>query len=163
MLSIAEKVDVLKQVLFFHGMTPAQLEVVANACQEHHFASDTTIITQGETNETLHLIVSGRVGVEQAKNHNRAARIATLVPHDYFGETSLFDTVAHPTSVLALEDTTTLGLRRDVLAEMARREPELALELIQALGRQLGEAQSRIAELSRTRPREIHKLFDQLD
>jgi CRP-like cAMP-binding protein len=50
-----------------------------------------------------------------------------------------------------------------VLAEMARREPELALELIQALGRQLGEAQSRIAELSRTRPREIHKLFDQLD
>jgi hypothetical protein len=39
----------------------------------------------------------------------------------------------------------------------------VSLELITALSKRLGEANARIAELSRSRPRQLNKLFDQFD
>jgi CRP-like cAMP-binding protein len=165
MLSTAEKVHVLTQVPFFQGMTPEQLEILAESCETQQFEPEATIIAQGAHNESLHIIVSGRVAIEQHKQ-NRAkdsARVATLEPYCHFGEASLFHNQPHMTEVVALEATTTINLRREVLAQLARQEPELALQLIQVLGRELSEAQTRIAELSRARPRELHRLFDQLD
>jgi CRP-like cAMP-binding protein len=49
------------------------------------------------------------------------------------------------------------------LIALARQYPELSLELIQVLSQRLSESNNRIAELTRARPRELHRLFDQFD
>jgi hypothetical protein len=44
---------------------------------------------------------------------------------------------------------------------LARQHPGLSFELINVLSGRLRAASSRSADLTRTRPRELHKLFDQ--
>ena len=65
-------------------------------------------------------------------------------------------------AAIATQDTRTLRPRREPLIRLAGRHPDLSLELINVLGVRLREANDRIADLTRTHPRELHKLFDQL-
>jgi CRP/FNR family transcriptional regulator len=83
--------------------------------------------------------------------------------HSYFGETNFFDDSPHTTSAVAIQDTLTLRLRREPLIALARQNPEMSLALINVLSERLRESNDRIAELTRARPRQLNKLFDQYD
>jgi CRP-like cAMP-binding protein/ATP/ADP translocase/HEAT repeat protein len=162
-LSTIEKMIFLKEVPFFEGMTVDQLKVLASVCEELSFAADARIYAEGDPGDALYIVVSGRVAIEQERRRGSVARLETLVPRASFGEANLFDNSPHASAAVALEETLTLRLRREPLIALARRHPDLSLELIGVLSQRLREANSRIAELTRTRPREIHRLFDDLE
>ncbi|NJP06327.1 MAG: cyclic nucleotide-binding domain-containing protein [Chloroflexaceae bacterium] len=162
-LSTIERIIFLKGVPFFQGMTVEQLKVLANVCEEQFFPQDTGICQQGDPGGTLYVVVSGRVGIEQEKRAGAFARLATVEAHSYFGEANLFDDSPYAASAIALQDTLTLRLRREPLIELARQHPDLSLELIKVLSQRLREVNDRIAELTRTRPRQLHKLYDQFE
>lgn len=162
MLSTIEKIIFLKEVPFFQGMTIDQLRVLANVCEEEMFEEDATIYSKDDPGGVLYVVVNGRVGVEQEKRTG-SARLATIGAYSYFGEMNLFDNSPRTTSAVAIQDTLTLKLRREPLIALARQHPELSLELINVLSERLREANSRVAELTRSRPRELHKLFDKFD
>lgn len=162
MLSAVEKIIFLKEVPFFQNMTVDQLRILANVCEEKFFDADTRIYNEGDPGGVLYIIVSGRVGIEQEKYKSSFARLATLESHGYFGETDLFDDNHRTTSALAIRDTLTLRLRREPLIKLARQNPDLTLELINVLSVRLREANRRIAELTRTRPEKLNKLYDRL-
>jgi CRP/FNR family cyclic AMP-dependent transcriptional regulator len=103
------------------------------------------------------------VGIESEKRKGSFARIATVEAHSYFGEITLFDNGPRTESAIAIKDTLVLRLSREPLIALARQSPDVSLELITALSKRLGEANARIAELSRSRPRQLNKLFDQFD
>lgn len=163
MLATIERITFLKGVPFFQGMTIAQLRVLATVCEEHFYARDAPIFNPGDAGGTLYVIVSGRVAVEQERRKGSFARLATLEAHAYFGETSLFDNSDHDAATIAIQDTLTLQLRREPLIALTRQHPDLSLELINVLSQRLREANTRVAELTRTMPRQLHKLFDQYE
>jgi HEAT repeat protein len=163
LLSAVEKIIFLKEVPFFQGMTIDQLTIIANVCEEQIFDEDTRIYNEGDPGGTLYVVVSGRVGIEQEKRKGSFARLATIEAHSYFGEMNLFDNSPRSSSALALQDTLTLKISRDPLIALARQYPDLSLELINVLSQRLREANDRVADLTRTRPRELHKLFDKFD
>jgi HEAT repeat protein len=163
MLSAIEKIIFLKEVPFFQGMTIDQLKVLANVCEEIFFEKDTHIYDMGDPGGVLYVVVNGRVGIEQEKRVGSFARLADIGAHSYFGEMNLFDDSPRSTSAIAVKDTLTLRLRREPLIALARQHPDLSLELINVLSQRLRETSNRIADLTRTRPRELHKLFDQFD
>ena len=107
----------------------------------------------------LYVIVSGRVGIEQEKQKGQA-RLATLETQAYFGEMTLFENSPRSATAVALQDTLTLRLRREPLIALARQYPDLSLELIKVLSDRLRQANRRIAELTRSRPRELQKIYD---
>ena len=162
MLSAIEKIIFLKEVHFFQGMTVEQLRALANVCEEEFFPTQTRLFNQGDPGGTLYIVVSGRVGIEQEKRKGSFARLATVEAHSYLGETDFFDNNIRSHSAIAIQDTLTLRLRREPLIALARQHPDLALELINVLSTRLREANDRIAELTRTHPRELHRLYDQL-
>jgi CRP-like cAMP-binding protein/HEAT repeat protein len=164
MLSTIEKIIFLKQVPFFQGMTINQLEILANICEEELFVEDQWIFNQGDPGGALYVIVSGQVGIEQEqKRQGSYARLATLGAHTYFGEMTLFDGSPRAAAAVALQDTLMLRIRREPLIALARQYPDLSLELIHILSERLRQANTRIAELTRSRPRELQRLFDKLD
>ncbi len=163
MLSTIERIIFLKGVPFFQGMTVDQLKVLATVCEEQFFPSDTRIFSPGEPGGTLYMVISGKVGIEQEKRTGHFARLATMEAHAYFGEESLFDNIERSTAATAIQDTMILRLQREPLIALARQHPTLSLELISVLSQRLREANSRIADLTRSRPRELHKLFDQFE
>jgi CRP-like cAMP-binding protein len=163
-LSTIEKIIFLKEVPFFEGMTVDQLKVLAQVCEEEFFAEDTRIYSQGDQGGILYVVVSGRVGIErEGMRKGSFARVGTIEAHSYFGEMNLFDNSPRESSALAIQDTLTLRLRREPLIALARQYPELSLELINVLSQRLRETTGRIADLTRSRPSELHKLFDQFD
>lgn len=162
-LSAIEKIIFLKEVPFFSGMTVDQLKVLANVCEEEFFNEESRIYHEGDPGGVLYVVVSGRVGIEQEKRKGSFARLATLGPHTYFGEMNIFDNSLRSASAIALQDTLTLRLRREPLIALARQYPNLSLELINVLSARLRETSDQIADLTRTRPRELHKLFDQFE
>jgi CRP/FNR family cyclic AMP-dependent transcriptional regulator len=109
----------------------------------------------------LFVVVSGRVGIEQEKRPGSFARLATAEAHSCLGEADFFDNNSRGTSAIAVQDALTLRLRREPLIALAQRYPDLSLQLIDALTVRLREANDRIAELTRTHPLELHKLYDQ--
>jgi CRP-like cAMP-binding protein/HEAT repeat protein len=164
MFSVIEKIIFLKGVPFFQGMTINQLEVLANVCEEQFFAEDAPIFGQGDPGGVMYVVVSGKVGIErEAKRKGSTVRLATYGAHDYFGEMTVFDRSPRSAAAIALQDTLTLSLRREPLIALTRQYPDLSLELINVLSQRLREANEQISQLTRTRPREIHKLFDKLD
>jgi hypothetical protein len=163
LLSAIEKIIFLKEVPFFQGMTVDQLKVLAKVCEEQLFEEDAHIFNEGDPGGALYVVVSGRVGIEQEKRKGSFARLATIEAHSYFGEMNLFDNSSRSGTAIALQDTLTLRLRREPLIALARQHPDLSLELINVLSQRLREANDRVAELTRTRPRELHKLFDKFD
>lgn len=163
LLSAIEKIIFLKEVPFFQGMTIDQLKILANVCEEQLFEEDARIFNAGDPGGALYVVVSGRVGIEQERRKGSFARLATIEAHSYFGEMNLFDNSPRSDSAIALQDTLTLRLRREPLIALARQYPDLSLELINVLSQRLREANDRVAELTKTRPRELHKLFDKFD
>ncbi|MBN2391819.1 MAG: Crp/Fnr family transcriptional regulator, partial [Anaerolineae bacterium] len=153
----------LKEVPFFQGMTIDQLKILANVCEEEMYEEDTRIYNNDDPGGALYVVVNGRVGIEQEKRTGSFARLATMGAHSYFGETNFFDDSPHTTSAVAIQDTLTLRLRREPLIALARQNPEMSLALINVLSERLRESNDRIAELTRARPRQLNKLFDQYD
>lgn len=163
MLSPIEKIIFLKDVPFFQGMTVNQLRVLASVCEEEFFAKDAWIFKQGDLGGTLYMVVSGKVGIELEKRKGSFVRLATIEPHSYFGELSLFDQKPRSSGAIAVQDTLTLRLRREPLIALIRQHPDMSLELLTALSLRLREMNDRIAELSRTKTRELQKFFDAFD
>jgi hypothetical protein len=163
LLSTIEKIIFLKEVPFFQGMTIDQLKILANVCEEEFFEEDTRIFNEGDPGGALYVVVNGRVGIEQEKRKGSFVRLATLESHSYFGEVTLFDNSPRTAAAIAVQDTLTLRLRREPLIALARQHPDLSLELINVLSSRLREANTRISELARSRPRQLQKLFDQFD
>ncbi len=163
MLSTIERVIFLKQVPFFQGMTVDQLRVLANVCEERTYAPDNLIYSVGDPGGVLYVVVDGKVGIEHEKRGGSVARLATLGSNSYFGEMDLFDDHPRSTSAVAVEATDVLELRREPLVELSRQYPDMSLELIKVLSARLREANDRIVELTRSRPRELNRLYDKLD
>ncbi len=163
MLSTIERVIFLKQVPFFQGMTVDQLRVLANVCEERTYTPDSLIYHLGDPGGVLYVIVNGKVGIELEKRGGSVARLATMGANSYFGEMDLFDDHPRSTSAVAVEATHVLELRREPLVALSRQYPDMSLELIKVLSARLREANDRIVELTRSRPRELNRLYDKLD
>jgi CRP-like cAMP-binding protein len=55
------------------------------------------------------------------------------------------------------------GLEREPLLALARQYPDIFLELINILSQRLRLTTNQIAQHTRSQPRELHQLFDELD
>lgn len=163
MLSTIERIIFLKKVPFFQGMMIDQLKVLAAICEEEFFAGDTPIFAQGDPGGVLYVVVSGKVAIErEGQRKGSTVRLATIEAYSYFGEMSLFDKGPRSAAARAIQDTLTLRLRREPLVALVHRYPDLSLELINVLSQRLRESNDKIAQLTRSRPRELEKLYDKL-
>jgi CRP-like cAMP-binding protein len=162
-LSTIEKIISMKKVPFFQGMTIEQLNALTNVCEEMLCESGTRIFEQGDPGGALYVVVSGLVSIERAgQRRNSVVRLATIGANAYFGEMTLFNRDSRSAAAVTIQDTLLLRLRREPLLALLRRYPDLSVELINVLSQRLRDASDRIAQLTRSRPRELQKLYDKL-
>jgi CRP-like cAMP-binding protein len=163
MLSTIDRIIFLKEVPFFQSMTIPQLKVLAAFCEEKFFEKDAHIFQKGDPGGILYIVVNGRVGIEQEKRHGSFARLSDVNAYASFGEANFFDNSHRSNSAVAIRDTLVLQLRREPLIELAHQNPNLALELINVLSERLRLDNDRVADLTRSQPRALNKLYDQFD
>ena len=164
MLSAIEKIIFLKQVPLFQNLTLDYLKVLSTICEEETFAEGKAICEEGEPGGTLYVVVMGKVAIEQmSRRKGGRTRVATLEANASIGEMTLFDNGVRTATAVALQDTLTISLHREPLLALTRQYPDLLLDLINLLSQRLRETSNQVAKHTRSQPRELHRLFDELD
>ncbi len=138
-------VTFLKQSDIFFQLTPTQLELVANLCQEATFQKNDLVFKENSTSKELYVIAQGEVdifvdpalvSVEDESRENQV--IATLRRGQSFGEVALVDEGLRSASACATQnDTRLLIIPRDKLIMLCETYPQLGYRLMYNLSADL--------------------------
>ena len=140
-------VNYLKQSDIFYQFTPAQLEMIANLCQEVFFPAGEIIFKENSGSKELYIIAQGEVeilidpstvGLASVKNKPREKVIAKLRRGQSFGEIALVDEGLRSASARATQnDTRLLVISRDKVIMLCETYPQLGYRLMYNLAADL--------------------------
>jgi CRP-like cAMP-binding protein len=89
-----------------------------------------TIINQGEREDCMYVIQSGKVMVVQSRN-GKEVKVAELDDGDFFGEMALFEHKARMATVRSIGITRVLTVDKKTLLHRMQEDPSMVLNLIQ--------------------------------
>lgn len=118
------RVEFLRRLHLFRGLSDEQLRSVAEKMKELAFAATDAVIIEGTSGDMLYFIFEGRARVSRLVN-NEPTLITSLSKGDYFGEQSLLTNHAHNATVRAEAGSILLALARDTFRELLKKIPGL--------------------------------------
>lgn len=139
-------INILKQADIFFQMTPTQLELIANLCEERIYNSGDMIFPEGANSDELYIIIQGEVDIlvnPSMSNRNAAdakasVAIATLRRGQSFGEIALVDQGFRSATTRAAQNhTSVLIIPRDKLVMLCDTYPQLGYRLMRNLAADL--------------------------
>jgi CRP-like cAMP-binding protein len=128
MLSLVEKVIVLKSASLFSQTPGNVLADIAQLVQEISFDSGALVFNKGDFGDSLYIIVSGKVQVWDGKR-----LLNELGKGDIFGELALLDPAPRSASVRTIEPTHLLQLDETHFRTILAERPELPTAIIRVL------------------------------
>jgi len=141
---------ILRQQPLFKCLSDEQLDALMPRGRVVHFGKDEKLIRQGETGESMFILVEGEANVVFERNGS-SKFVASLGPGDCFGEMSLLTGERRSATVIANTDCEVVEIARPVLAKSLKQNPELLKELSQLLAkRQMENDGVLAAEISET-------------
>ncbi len=133
--------EFLARVPIFEKCTPAEIQSIVSVAQQHAFAADQIIVTQGTPGQAFYLILSGRVLIER---DGRA--LGMFGTGDFFGEMSLLDNAPRSATIRAVDDSVCLMLSSWDFKSVLERTPSIAIKLLEVLSRRLRVADERLSQ-----------------
>ena len=132
-----KKADFLATVSLFSHLRQEELQRLANQSRYCSFKFGDVIIREGERDDRLYILISGKVKVFKSYGTKKEKRLRTMEPPAYLGEIALIDDLVRSATVVALRDTKTLCLDKLNLDREIERSPTIAKKLLQMLNRRL--------------------------
>lgn len=113
------------------GLDEAERGRLLAAGEPRRFRRHEVVCHEGDPGDSLHLILSGRLAVRVTTPLGDVATLSLLGAGESFGELALLDPDARRTAtIVALEPTQTLALRRSVLFALREQHPSIDRFLI---------------------------------
>lgn len=158
MLSIVERMILLKRVSIFDSLPVDRLRVLAGACTERLYTRDSVIFRKGAPGDELYIVVEGEINVglfdlesengEGGGGDDASAgaftRLATYSAGGVFGEMTLFHGGKRSATAVAATDVIMLALRGGVLTALLHQYPDIAVELLAAFSDRLRTANEQL-------------------
>ena len=110
----------------------SHIEALAALGVPRLYRRGTLLIQEGETGDTLYVVLKGRLRAFLADNSGKELTLGTYGPWEYVGEMSL-DGGPRSANVEAVDATTCSVISRAVLLNYIAQHPEFALELMARL------------------------------
>lgn len=123
----------LKNVPLFANLTDEEVSNIEKHAVTRNFSKRTVLIHEGDTTNSLYVVLSGKVKVFCGDEHGKEIIIATLEPGDYFGEVALIDEAERSASVITLEDSSFMIISKDDFKASLAQYPDIAIQLIKEL------------------------------
>ncbi|HXF51881.1 MAG TPA: cyclic nucleotide-binding domain-containing protein [Dehalococcoidia bacterium] len=131
--------DFLARVPLFKHLPRKTLQRLERIAVARQYNAGDDIVQEGDRGAGFFLITEGRVEVLKG-----GSQLNTLGAGEFFGEMALLDNHPRVATVRALEDTSCLALSRwDFVAEL-RANPDLAIEMLEAVSARLRQLEERI-------------------
>lgn len=136
--------DVLKGIPLFELLDDAERAELAAQLEVVRFRAGETVFQVGEPGDALYLIRDGEAEVFFKDNTGNRVVLEVAGPGDFLGELSLLDSGSRSASVVATRETEALSLTREVLERFILRRPQVAMDLLTAMGRRLRTSTERL-------------------
>lgn len=137
----------LRTVPLFSQLRESDLELLAPLLNEREYPKNRVIRFTHDPCDAFYVVLSGQVKVMLIAEDGREVVLSLVRAGDFFGEMALLDDEPYAASVIAMEDTTLLVLRRDDFRRSIRELPEMSFGLLRALCGRLLEADNKIGGL----------------
>ena len=138
----------LRNVPLFATLPEAQLLLLTGVVGRKSFPRGTTIISAGDTNDFLYIIISGRLKVMMSDDEGREVILSILGANEFFGEMGLLDDSPRSASVVALEPCELLSLSKRDFKKCLLDNFELSMTVMRGLVKRLREADGKIGSLA---------------
>ena len=124
------------------------LDTLAQALRVRRFRKGETVFHQGDPGDALFIMASGSVKVVLPSDEGaEPAIVAILGPGEFFGELAILDGAPHSATIVAVEPTETLVLRRDTFLGLIDTEPELRRALLSSLATEIRRLTGHVEDL----------------
>jgi CRP-like cAMP-binding protein len=133
--------------LFGHA-DEGTLDTLAGALRVRRFRKGETVFHQGDPGDALFIVASGSVKVVLPSDEGaEPAIVAVLGAGEFFGELALLDGAPHSATIVALEGTETLVLRRGTFLDLIDTAPELRRALLASLAAEIRRLTGHVEDL----------------
>ena len=124
--------SVLAAVPLFDGLSRRHLKRLAAIAEVADYMADHTIVREGDRGDAFYVVLAG-----QAKVTTNGKVVNRVMPGDHFGEISLLDGDVRTATVTSETPMTLLMLQRQRFVKALREEPDMAMNLLASLARQI--------------------------
>ena len=139
----------LRKVAIFAHLDDAAIGGLARLAEAREFPAGAVIVGQDDPGEALYVLARGRVKVVLYGESGREIILSLFrEPGDFFGEMSLLDDQPRSATVIALETSTLLILKRGDFHQHLEGQPRTALAVLAELSRRLRRADEVIGNLA---------------
>jgi CRP/FNR family transcriptional regulator len=114
---------------------------------ERRYGAEDVVFAPGDPDEHLYFVLSGTVRLYKLYGDYKEATVALLKDGDAFGELSLRKGAGQTVFAHALTDARVAVMRKAVLVEVLKREPELVVKLFSSLSERLEQSEEVIERL----------------
>ncbi|MGY6277003.1 cation:proton antiporter [Methylomonas sp. MgM2] len=128
-LSLANRDNWLDSVPLFSGLPQEVVRKLANSAHYVSFLPGDTLFNEGDTGDSVYVLVSGTVNVFQRDAQGNSGHIAELRPGSFIGEHALSERAVRTATVRAKTYITLLRLTSGEVIELAKAAPDLAARL----------------------------------
>ena len=144
----ANAAEALRRCVLFSRVDDETLGRCVDSLRSRRYRRNETIFHQGDPGDSLYVIQAGAVKIVLPDPEGEeGAIIATLGAGDFFGELALLDGEPHSATVIALEGTEALVLRRDAFDRLVDENPSLRRGLFAGLVGELRRLTQHVGEL----------------
>jgi CRP/FNR family transcriptional regulator, cyclic AMP receptor protein len=136
-----ERLETLRKVSLFEGLSDRELEAVAHAAKERRFDTGDNVVVEGEGGVGFFVVADGTARVEA-----HGQRLGTISPGASFGEVALLDDGGRRSAtVIAESPLRVYGLTAWQFTPLLEQHPSMAVKIAKMLARRLREAEERAA------------------
>jgi CRP-like cAMP-binding protein len=148
-LSLTDIILFLKRIPLYSSMTLDQLRTIAAHLTERDMAPGEIIFHEGDSNQELYVIVSGKVDI--VKHFGAASRtLATLHAGDFFGEMANFEDRPRSADAVGAEQGILFVLSPERFRQVVLQDPAISFEIFRVLSARIRRFDEEAMEAARS-------------
>ena len=126
-------VEKIRNSCLSQGLSDDECAVLANITSERKLDDDEVLITEGDVDDSLYVILSGKVGVTKVSGGGEETTLHVLVQEEFAGQMGFVDGKEHTATLKALGCAEVLVLSRSDLESKLQSNPSLVYQVMRAV------------------------------
>ena len=148
MATAEETARLLANTEVFAGLEQRELEQFAQVAVPRSWERGEILFREGDTGDSCYLVRSGAVLLTREHQDGRMVALAEMRAGGLFGELAMFRGERRSATAEAIEDTAAVALLAGDVRGLVRRNPDLALKLLEALAERVSITTERLLRQS---------------
>ena len=130
---MTDKWRLLRRHFLFSQLEEEATRQIADLAVTRRLGRDETLFRKGDDGDALYGVLEGAIRISTMGSGDREIILNILEPGEVFGEIALLDGLPRTADAVAMAESTVMQIRRRDFMPLLKREPEIAIRLIELL------------------------------